>query len=52
MRRQNISIIESKKRIKEQIHERSTFKSIFNSYDKKEEISPALCFLTILHVTN
>ena len=53
VRRQNVSIMEAKRRIKDQIHDRSTFKSILGSYEGRgEEISPALCFLTVLHVAN
>jgi len=45
--------MEAKRRIKDQIHDRSTFKSILSSYEGRgEDISPALCFLTVLHVAN
>lgn len=52
VRRQMVSILDAKRRIKEQIHSRSTFKAIYSSYCEHEDISPALCFLTILHLAN
>ena len=47
-----VSILEAKKRMKDLIHERSTFKAIYENYSISEDISPALCFLTILHLAN
>jgi hypothetical protein len=34
------------------MHERSTFHSLYEGYGQSENISPALCFLTVLHLAN
>jgi hypothetical protein len=34
------------------MHSRSTFKTLYSSYGEDHDISPALCFLTLLHLAN
>ena len=52
VRRQLISISEAKKKMKDLIHSRSTFKTLYGGYKQFDDISPALCFLTMLHLAN
>lgn len=52
VRRQQISISDAKKKMKDLIHSRSTFKTLYTGYKQYEDISPALCFLTLLHLAN
>lgn len=49
------SIKEIKENIFEEIssHKKASFIDVFDGYSKRgEEISPALCFLTLLHLAN
>ena len=55
VRRQLVSILDAKRRMKGLIHERATFQSVYSHFASGApggEMSPALCFLTLLHLTN